>query len=129
MENSDFKIKNNDLFLRGIPEDIISKIFTTIETLTELDNLSTVNIIYITTKLMELLQVYKSLNGRQKKRLIILALSEVAEDSDLSDGVEKKILIEIIKNLVPDTIDLIIDVSKGKYSFKNLKKYKFLCCS
>lgn len=115
-------LKNNMM----LSSEIVSDLHSIVEKLTQEDGITTTNILFISADLMEHLATYKDLSGRQKKQLIINILEKFIRDSDM-ENVYKDILCEVVENLVPGAIDIIIDVSKGRY-FKKITKKLSCCC-
>ena len=120
---------SNIILKSNIVNKISRELKSLIEGLTKEDGINTINIIFITAQLMEHLSTYKEFKGREKKQIVIKILVNFIEDSDMED-INKMILNEVVKNLVPNAIDTIIDVSKGRYKFeiKDVKKI-FPCCN
>jgi hypothetical protein len=106
-------------------EDALSKIKKEIVN----DEIGFDNIVITIIKLIEIVEKYKSLNGLEKRILVIKVISKHIENSNMSED-DKSNMIYIIDNTGSQIIDTIIFTSKGKL-FKSLKKrlFKmFSCC-
>lgn len=91
-----------------------------------LENIST-----LVSMIMMKASYVKKLNGQEKKQLVIYTLYVLIDEVVDEETYNKYKLI--IETVVPNTIDLIIDVSKNKLIFKEIfveKVWKFLekCC-
>ena len=83
------------------------------------------NIIFIATNLMTSISKYENITGRERKQ-IILSLLETSIDN-IDNNTIQSLLKVVIKTIVPNLIDLIIDTSKGRYVFDNIKKHTTKC--
>ena len=70
-----------------------------------------------------LASINKNLTGQQKKKLIIDSILLVIDETDSSSLEQFEPLIKI---MIPNVIDNLIDVEKGKIILN--KKIKHLCC-
>ena len=121
------KHKNQDqnltglLLRRGINFDELLRIFKQkIEGIIITYNTFTTIILYA----MEIIE-FTQLKGEEQKTIVILLVTRVIEDSDLSD---KHIYLELIQTgFVDRTIEMIISATKGKLNI-NVKKAFFICC-
>lgn len=97
-----------------------------IKKLTDGKQMDTGDMLYLTTKLMTFVKEYTDLSGAEKKELVKDAISTYIDGLDLEK--ENKFLLNMVfKNVIPNAIDLLVDVSKGKYKFKHVKRI-FPCC-
>ena len=62
---------------------------------------------------MELVETYKTLNGLQKKQLVLFVCDRVVEESEYPEDLKDNIQT-VIKNIGPNVIDALIIASKGK---------------
>jgi hypothetical protein len=79
----------------------------------------------VVVKTMELLENVKGLSGGEKKKYIIAAIEEVAKGDDGIAGTAddlipvstvNKLKLMVEQDLVGDTIDLIVDATKGEFN-------------
>jgi hypothetical protein len=92
------------------------------------NGLNTENILFIVVKLMETIGKYKKMSGTDKKQVIIILINDAIEDQIENEHVED-FLQMMATNIIPYTIDLLVDVSKNKYKFKNINlKMLSKCC-
>ena len=83
------------------------------------------NIITTLHSIMESVEVIdKNLNGSAKKNLAIKAIKWIADSQLNLLESDKLLLISIIEKVIPETINVIIDVSNG---ISNLVKTKCPC--
>ena len=108
-----------------------TKIITSLETLVALvikdnDGVSSENIMPIVAHCMSLVGQYRKLTGTDKKSIVISLLTNaILKDINIDDNL-KSILIALMETAVPRTIDLLIDVSRGKFAFKFNVLTKFI---
>jgi hypothetical protein len=88
--------------------------------------LKTSNVIIIMMRCMEVVEKYKTLNGIEKRDLVLRIMIKLVEDFE-NDQDEKEALRLLIKTMGPSMVDSLILASKGKFQI-NLKKCKFKCC-
>lgn len=71
------------------------------------------NFIAFIVTTMELVETYKTLNGLQKKQLVLFVCDRVVEESEYPEDLKDNIQT-VIKNIGPNIIDALIIASKGK---------------
>jgi len=96
------------------------------------NKITTLNIILITSELIQIVEKYKNLTGGQKKMLVINVIKKIINEQ-VSSEEEKIALNLIINNVVPQAIDGFVDAINGVVKFtKNIKpnffKKLFCCC-
>lgn len=92
----------------------------------EMGGFSMEKIPLILPKLIIHVQIYKHMNGEQKKKTIISMLKHIV---DITDGPgNDDIWDPIIKKLIPGMIDALIEVNNGKLKLKKRKGRFWLCC-
>jgi len=82
--------------------------------------------LFATTNLMEFVKDYQELTGKEKKKLVEETIKGYIDDIDDDDN-DKDLLNIIFEKVLPVAIDLFVDVARGKYKFKHIKKL-FVCC-
>ena len=111
---------------------IEDKLNTIIQKIIKSEGINATNIIYIATNLMTAISNYDNLAGSDKKKIVINMLKTSINISDCNDTL-KILLNTMTDTIIPSSIDLIIDISKGRYEFKhitnNAKKYYDDCCT
>jgi len=90
------------------------------------------NIIRLLPRLIQHVDNFKNLTGKEKKNMIISMLNHIV---DITDGPgDDDILDPVIKRVIPSVIDLVLEVDNGKLRIKKkgclLTIYKklFGCC-
>lgn len=92
----------------------------------EMGGFSMEKIPLILPKLIIHVQIYKHMNGEQKKKTIISMLKHIV---DITDGPGNDAIWDpIIKKLIPGMIDALIEVNNGKLKLKKRKGRFWLCC-
>lgn len=109
------------LLKSSITKEIADELTNSLNAILQSNRLSPENLIYIVTNLMNIAGRYKILKGREKKELVIILINKAIDESQLKDNVKSTLKI-MLQNIVPNAIDVIVDVSKGKYKFKYLPK-------
>jgi hypothetical protein len=108
----------------------LEELYKYIKTIHE-NRITTLNIILITSELIQIVEKYKNLTGSQKKMLVINVLKKIINEQVTSEE-EKLALNLIINNVVPQTIDGFVDAINGVVKFtKNIKPNffkKIFCC-
>lgn len=95
------------------------------------NKITPLNIVMITSELIQVVEKYNSLTGQQKKMLIINVIKKIINENNYTSD-EKLVLNSIIDNTLPNMIDGFISAINGMMKFsKNIKKSKcskfFLC--
>jgi hypothetical protein len=122
----DIKIETDSLLIRNIPTEIMKNVMQIANTFIQADVLDPSSIMIITTNIMEALSKYNTITGQDKKRLVILIINNVIDQTSLDEATQT-LLQTMIKTTIPTTIDLFVAVSKGQYKFKYIKSF-FACC-
>ena len=97
------------------------------------DKITPLNIILISTELIQIVEKYKSFTGTQKKMLVINTVKKIVnEQSNTPD--EKNALYTVIDSTLPHVIDGFVSAINGMMKFtKDIKKSKLgkllsICC-
>lgn len=85
------------------------------------EGMNATNIIYISTNLMTSISNYSNLAGRTKKKIVLNILRTSINKSNYENDI-KVLLNTMVDTIIPSSIDLIIDIAKGRYEFKNITK-------
>lgn len=107
---------------RGYLNDMVRYI----KNLTGEKALDDVDVLHLTIKLMEFVKEYPGLTGKEKKKLVETSIFAYIEQLDVEEN-NKFLLSLVFKNIIPNAIDLLVDVANGKHKFKHVKKL-FSCC-
>jgi hypothetical protein len=90
------------------------------------------SIIKLLPKLIQHVDNYKNLSGRERKNMVVSMLNHIV---DITDGPgDDDILDPVIKRVIPSVIDLVLEVDNGKLKIKkkgcllNMYKKIFGCC-
>jgi hypothetical protein len=103
------------------------------------DTITVTNLVFITTKLMHVVEQYKDLTGYQKKMLIMDTIKKVINDTiidtivdNMSDSQERMILMTIVDLNLPPLIDTLVSAINGNIKFEKDKIMSFFkklfCC-
>lgn len=109
-------VNPSDVEFKGIVETLIE----------EFGDFSVETIPLVLPQLIAHVQIYKNMNGKQKKQTIINMLKHIV---DVTDGPgNDEVWDPIIKRLIPGLIDTLIAVENGKLRMKKPKcKFFGLC--
>ena len=92
----------------------------------QVENLNSDLIVKFVVLVMELVED-TDIKGKSQKELVLNVVTEVINESQLTDE-EKKLYTSILRSEnTNNTIDLIIDASKGKLNLNKVKKTAFGC--
>jgi hypothetical protein len=98
---------------------IIIKLYKKIEIITKEDKLTTINIIQVTTYLMQIIEKYQKLKGFERKEIILKVLIQYAKNNLSEEKYEEiKPFIDIT---IPIIIDTIISVDSKEIVIQNKK--------
>lgn len=100
--------KENTLF-----QEVYQKVAHTIKT----KSISVTDIVLIGTNAMSIVQSYKELSGGEKKTLVLEILEHMINESGLLPEEYKDEANSILKNVVPQAIDVIKSVVNGDIDF------------
>jgi hypothetical protein len=119
----------------SIPKDVANDLQNMMNRITSEKELSSENIIYIVSSLMSVVGKYKKLSGIEKKEIVILFINNIIDNSKLDNTVKISLQLSL-STIVPNAIDILVDISHGKYKFKYIPHlYKWMkslncaCCS
>jgi len=73
------------------------------------------SIIELTTDVMELIEVYPELKGRDKKKALLLIMKNIINHR-VTDEDKKQMLLSMVDTVVSSVADVVIDASKGKFN-------------
>jgi basic membrane lipoprotein Med (substrate-binding protein (PBP1-ABC) superfamily) len=117
----------SDPFIKSnVPDVVVRELVSVMNRLIADQGITETNIIYIATKLMTALGKYKDISGHDKKTIVVLLINSAVDQSSL-DETTQTIIQSIVSNVLPSTIDILVDISKGRYSFKKVTT-SFSCC-
>ena len=91
--------------------------------------LTTTNIVNITISLMQIVEKYPTLHGKEKKELVIYVLKKSVKDHIFDTDSEESLLL-FIETFLPSIIDSVISIDKKELTINITKKLKscFSCC-
>jgi len=121
------------LMKNNIPKEIATDLETMLKKLIANYGLSNENIMFIVTNMMSNIGKYKTLTGLEKKEVVIILVNKAIDESNELDDQVKDVLKMTMQTVVPTAIDIMIDISKGRYKFKYLPRLaagckKLKCC-
>lgn len=133
---SDIQLSNqrstDNLLKNTVSKEISIELSNALQALIKLNGFVPENLIYIVTNLMSIAGRYKTLNGIEKKEIVIILVNRSIADSDLDVRVKNTLKL-MMETVVPGSIDIMVDISKGRYKFKYVPKIytwlkKYNCC-
>lgn len=95
------------------------------------ENLTPTNVMEFVTFLMPIVQkiTFGKKKGEYKKQLVMDIITKVIEnDAKFESDEDKTLVLKVVKNTVPITIDLLVSVATGKIDIKNKVRSLFFCC-
>ena len=107
--------------------DIESKAI--VESLGDLEDFSVSNLMSVLPKLIKHVENYKNLRGSQKRELVIKMIRHII---DITDGPgNDEVWDPILKQLVPQLIDTLIQINDGKLKLRKKPSsfFKLFCCT
>lgn len=110
--------------------NIISEIYDNLRTIVVDKKVTYGNILILTTQCMELVEKYVELSGLEKHKIVVEVVKRLVTETKLSEA-ELENINQVVENLVPVAINLIIAASKGKFALNlinKVKKKSKLCC-
>ena len=118
-------VKTNDI-TKFIYNEIYTELLYRLEIIIGNNPISSENIIVVVVNLMSHICKYTELPNKKKKKYILsFIVSEINKSSmDIED---KNDLLDIVKIIIPNTIDVLIDVANKKYILKK-KRGCFRTC-
>jgi hypothetical protein len=83
--------------------------------------ISSITLITLANKLIQIVEKYKQLTGNQKKMLVLDTLTKIINEN-IDNEVEKQELLSLITTLLPKIIDTVISAINGDMKFtKDIK--------
>lgn len=117
-----------------VPVEIVDNLQNILEQLIEQKGLTGENLMYIVTNLMSAVGKYKKLTGMEKKEIVLILVNRAIDESAMDPQVKASLKLAI-ESVIPNAIDVLVLVAKGKYKFKYipklvdwLKKCRCNCC-
>ena len=83
------------------------------------------NVMGHTIVLMETVEKIKGMRGEEKKLLVHDTIREYIRERGVEEG---SIEDSVVEELIPATINLIVDVAKGQFNLKPIKRVGKWCC-
>jgi hypothetical protein len=106
----------------SVNTEIIKSIDIVLQNLIEGNILNNENLMFIITNMMSAIGKYKTLTGPEKKKIIIILVNVAIDNSEHLDLNTKNIMKMTMTTVVPSAIDVMVDISKGRYKFKYIPK-------
>jgi len=91
---------------------------------TEIDATSVVKVMRMAMEVVELTEV----KGKEQKNLATKLVRQIVVDAPITDDKEKLLLDIIDNNILGDTIDLLVQASKGELNINKVLKVSAGCC-
>ena len=105
-------------------EDSLAKLKLTIGDL-EINAKSIITVVRFAIEIVEVTQV----KGEEQRKLAVRLVKKVVEDAPISDDKEKFLLDMINEGILDNTIDLVVDASKGNININAVVKVASGCCA
>lgn len=93
--------------------EVINELTQTLENTVNTGDLDTKRLVQLIPDLMELVEKYPELKGRDKKRLVLEVLKKFVTNKVENED-QKARLLQLLDEVVPDMVDVVVDASKGK---------------
>jgi hypothetical protein len=91
--------------------------------------MSTFEIIDISTRVINLVEKTKNVNGIQKKFLVMNLLRYLVSQQEYTDEGDKESILNFINKELPVMIDVFIGIARGRVDLgKNISLLRRLCC-
>lgn len=110
-----------------VPQEIVNELRQVLNVDILQGGLSAENLLFLVANLMQTAGKYKKMSGSDKKQIVVILINEAIE-TQIDDEILEDFLQHMVTNVVPDAIDLLINVSKKKYKFKQISKAFSKCC-
>jgi hypothetical protein len=110
-----------------VPQEIVNKLRQVLNADILQNGLSAENLLFLVTNLMQTAGKYKKMSGSDKKQIVVILINEAIK-TQIDDEILEDFLQHMVTTIVPNAIDLLIDVSKKKYKFKQISKEFSKCC-
>lgn len=95
------------------------------------EKITAINIVLVTTQLVQLVEKYKSLTGYQKKMVVISVVKKLV-NSQMNTEDDKRAMNTIIEYTLPSIIDNLVNAINGNLKFNKDKSVsffkKYICC-
>jgi len=104
-----------------LPLKLVNNLFTSLACIIKDNKITTLNIVLISTKLMQIVENYPKISGIQKKALVTHILKKFVTDQL---DVDNETLLMFIDMFLPTVIDAIVMVDKKELAIKIHKGLK-----
>lgn len=112
----------------GFISEKVLKLYDELEKVVKEEGFTSSNIISIVIYLMQIVEGYNDLSGKEKKELVIEVLNKFI-DENVDDEKEENELKFLVRITVPPLIDSIISLDKRELKIKTEKCLsKIFCC-
>tara|TARA_B100000575_G_C23143220_1_gene666034 strand:+ start:5104 stop:5616 length:513 start_codon:yes stop_codon:yes gene_type:complete len=88
--------------------------------------INTSNIVQLLIIGMESVESITYMSGLERKNLVTHVIKKIIKEESNIDRSKKELLIDMLEEIIPNTIDIIINTSRGKYSLNRKPTKK--CC-
>lgn len=119
-------LKSIDLYTKD-DYNIIESIYNVLAESIKGRGITSVDVILMTTKAMQLVEKYNTLSGIQKKNLVLNSLKKIIQTKVKKDD-DRDIILDFITIFLPPIIDTIISVDKKEIKIATKKCLSFLSC-
>lgn len=128
MSDSKHLVQPADTNIELTSSDLVDKLYISLSELVKGKKLTTENAVQIAINLMQIVETYPNLHGKQKKALVLQVLKLFVRGN--MDGDEERALLTFIDLFLPTVIDTLVSVDKKEIAIKIKKGFKlcFPCC-
>lgn len=127
VQQSDIKIlltnqkETRRLLKNSISKEIADDLTGALNTLIKDNELNPDNLMYIVTNFMSIVGKYKTLTGIEKKEIVLILINQEIDKTQLEENTHAALKL-MMETVVPNAIDMLVHVAKGRYKFKYLPK-------
>ena len=101
--------------------DTLEELYNYSKAVINTKSISSITLITLTNKLIQIVEKYKELTGNQKKMLVLDTLTKIINEN-ITDDLEKQELLTLITILLPKIIDTVVSAINGHMKFnKDIK--------
>jgi hypothetical protein len=101
--------------------DTLEELYNYSKAVINTKSISSITLITLTNKLIQIVEKYKELTGNQKKMLVLDTLTKIINEN-IDDDLAKQELLLLITTLLPKIIDTVVSAINGNMKFcKDIK--------
>lgn len=108
-------------------KQIVDEIYEKFTDIVGFKTITTANIIYLSVNLMQLVERYPDIKGKEKKAIVLDILKKYISDYEENEETEKSLLL-FIDTVLPSTIDTMVSLDRSELVIKLPINSLFACC-